>query len=59
MGVKLRESGSPKFSAPPSGKTVRQTPKSLEVQERARGFLSTCQAWWGLDFIRRRGGQKR
>ena len=27
----------PKFSAPPSGKTMRQTPKVLEVEERARG----------------------
>ena len=49
----------PKFSAPPSGETVRQTPKVLEVQERARGPLSPCHVWWGPDFIRRRGGQKR
>ena len=34
---------SPKFSAPPSGDTVRQTPNVLEVQERARGPLSPCQ----------------
>ena len=26
-GFKLTESGYPKFSAPPSGETVRQTPK--------------------------------
>jgi len=36
MGV-LRRGGpvTPKFSAPPSGETMRQTPKVLEVQERA------------------------
>jgi len=28
------------------------------VKERARGFLSPCQVWWGSDFTRRRGGQK-
>jgi len=33
----------PKFSAPPSGETMRQTPNVLEVQERARGPLSPCQ----------------
>jgi len=27
----------PKFSAPPSGETLRHTPKVFEVQERARG----------------------
>jgi len=43
----------PKFSAPPSGETMRQTPKALEVQERARGPLSPCQVWWGSDFTRR------
>jgi len=46
-----------KFSAPPSGETMRQTPKVLEVQERARGPLSQYQVWWGSDFTRRRGGQ--
>jgi len=38
----------PKFAAPPSGETMRQSPKLLEVQERAR-FL----------YHRRRGSQKR
>jgi len=57
-GFKLRVSGSPKFSAAPSGETVRQTPKVFEVQERARGPLSSCQVWWGWNFTRRRGGQK-
>jgi len=38
-GFKLRVSGSPKFSVPPSGETMSQTPKVLEVQERARGPL--------------------
>ena len=56
-GFKLTESGYPKFSAPPSGETVRQTPKVLQVQERARGPLSLCQVWWGSDFTRHRGGQ--
>jgi len=37
----------PTFSAPPSGETMRQTPKVLEVQEHARGLLSPCKAWWG------------
>jgi len=58
-GFKLRTSGYPKFSAPSSGETMRQALKVLEVQERARGPLSSCIAWWGSDFTRRRGGQKR
>jgi len=29
------------------------------VQERARSPLSPRQVWWGSDFTRRRGGQKR
>jgi len=33
------------------------TPSVLVVQERAP--LSPCQVWWGSDFTRRRGGQKR
>ena len=49
-GFKLRVSGSPIFSVSPSGETMRQTPKVLEVQERARGPLSPCQVWWGLGF---------
>ena len=40
---KLRGSVSPTFSVPPSGETMRQTPKVLEAQERARGPLSMCQ----------------
>jgi len=47
----------PKFSAPPSGETTRQTPKVVEVPERARGPLSPRQVWWGSDFTRHRGGQ--
>jgi len=38
---------------------MRQTPKVLEVQERAQGPLLPCQVWLGADFTRRRGGQKR
>jgi len=49
----------PKFSAPPSGETMCQTPNVLEVQERAWGPLSLCQVCWGSDFTCRRGGQKR
>ena len=59
-GFKLRGSGTldtPKFSAPPSGETMRQTPTVLEVQERGRGPLSPCQVWWGSDFTRYRGGK--
>jgi len=53
-GFKLTGSGYPQiFSAPLVAKTMRQTPKVLEVQERARGPLSPCQAWWGSDFTRR------
>jgi len=58
-GFKLRGLVSPKFSVPPSGETMRQTPTVLEAQERARGPLSPCQVWWGSDFTRCRGGQKR
>ena len=55
---KLRGLVSPKFSAPASGETVRQIPKSFGGA-RTCGPLSPCQASWGSDFIRRRGGQKR
>jgi len=58
-GFKLRGLVFPKFSAPPDGETMRQTPNVLEVKERARGPLSPCLVWWGSDFTRRRGGQKR
>jgi len=56
---KLTGSGYPQIFSAPSGETVRQTPKVLEVQERARGTLLPCQVWWSSDFTRRRGGQKR
>ena len=42
-GFKLRGLATPEFSAPPSGETMHQTPKVLEVQERARGPLSPRQ----------------
>jgi len=58
-GFKLTESGYPQiFSPPPSGETMSQTPKVLDVQEHARGPLSPCKIWWGSDFTRRWGGQK-
>ena len=58
-GFKLRGSGFRQIFSAPSGETMRQTPKVLEVQERARGPLSPCQVWWGSDFTRRRDDQKR
>jgi len=56
-GFKLTGSGYPKFSAPGSGETMRQTPKILQVQERARGPLSPCQILWGSDFTRHLGAK--
>jgi len=56
---KLTGSGYPQIFSASSGETVRQTPKVLEVQERARGPLSPSQLSWGSDFTHRRGGQKR
>ena len=59
MGVLIwRGLVTPKFSVPPGGETVRQTPNLLEVQERARGSLSPYQVWYGSDFTRCRGGEK-
>ena len=41
---KLRGRVSSKFLVPPSGKTIHQTPKVLELQEHARGRpLLPCQ----------------
>jgi len=40
----------PKFSAPPSGETMCQTPKVFKVQERARDSLSPCQVWLHAKF---------
>jgi len=55
-GFKLRRSGYPQFSEPPSGETMRQTPKSFTD---ARTCSRSRQVWWGSDFTRRRYGQKR
>lgn len=44
--------------APPSGESTRQTPNVLEVEERARGPVSSCQVWWGLDIASPRGAKK-
>jgi len=52
-------SGYPQMFSAPSGKTMRQTPNVLEVQERARGPLSPYQVWCGLDFTRRRGDDRK
>ena len=51
-GFKLTGLVIPKFSVPLSGETMRQTPKSFEVQERARGPVPPCQVWWGSDFTK-------
>ena len=45
------------FQRPLATKLCIRPPKVLKVQERARGSLSPCQVWSGLDFTRRRGGQ--
>ena len=58
-GFKLTESGYPQILSAPSGETMHQTAKVLEAQEHARGLLSPRRLWWGSDFTRRRGGQKR
>jgi len=60
-GFKLRVSGClpPNFQRPLAAKLCVRSPNVLQVQERTRGPLSPCQAWWGSDFTRRRGGQKR
>jgi len=58
-GFKLRGSGYPQIFSAPSAKVCVRPPKVLEAQERGRGPLSPCQVWWGSDFTRRRGGQKR
>jgi len=49
----------PNFQRPLAAKLCVRPGKVFEVQERARGPLSPCQVWWGWDFTRRRGGQKR
>jgi len=51
--------GYPQTFSAPSGETMHQTPKVLEVQEHAGDPLTPYQFWWGSDFTRRRGGQKR
>ena len=59
-GFKSTGSGFPQiFSAPYSGKLCIRPPKVSEVQERARGPLSSCQVWWGSDFTCRRDSHKR
>jgi len=59
-GFKVRVSSYPQIFNAPSGETICvRPPKVLQVQERARGPLSPCEVWWGSDFTRHRGGQKR
>jgi len=54
-GVQLPQN----FKRPLAAKLCVRSPNVFEVQERARGPLSPCQVWWGSDFNRRRGSQKR
>ena len=49
----------PNFQRPLAAKLCVRPRNVLEVKERARGPLSPCQLWWGSDFTRRWGGQKR
>jgi len=49
----------PNFERPLVAKLCVKPPNVLEVQERVRRPLSPCQVWWGSDFTRRRGRQKR
>jgi len=42
-GFKLTGIGHPQIFSAPGGETMRQTPKVLEMQQRARGSLSPCQ----------------
>ena len=58
-GFKVRGSGygvTPKFSAPPSGETMRQTPK-VGARTCLRSSV-TVQVWRVSDFTRCRGGHK-
>jgi len=49
-GFKLRGSGSPKFSAPPSGETMRQTPKSFRCARTCLRSSITMPSLVGLGF---------
>ena len=49
----------PNFQRPLAAKLCVRPQTFFKVKERARGPLSPCQLWWGSDFTRRRGGQKR
>jgi len=49
-GFKLRGSGSPKFSAPPSGKTMRQTPKRFCGERTCSRSSITVPSLVGLGF---------
>jgi len=50
-GFKLRGPGYPQIFSAPYRRNYASD--SQEVQERARGPLSPCQVWWGLDYTRR------
>jgi len=58
-GFKLRVWLLSNIQRPLAAKLSFRPPKVLKVQEHARGPLSPCQVWWGSDFTRRRGSQKR
>jgi len=53
-GFKWRVSCFPQIFSSPSGETMHQAQKCLEVEERAAGPLSPCQVWWALNFARAR-----
>jgi len=62
MGVLIWGDGFPmNFQHPLMGKLCIGPPNVLEVQEHARGPLSSfeVQVWWGLNLTRLWGGQKR
>jgi len=50
MGFKLTVSGYPKFSAPPSGETMRQTPKSFRGARTCSRSSIAMPSLVGLDF---------
>ena len=57
-GFKLRGSGSPKFSVPPSGETMRQTPKCIRGERTCSRSSISMPCLVGLGFTRCRDGQK-
>jgi len=48
----------PKFQYHLMAKQCFRSPNVCDVQEHARGPLSSCQVWWGSDFTRHCGSKK-